>query len=106
MIILWKTSNFFFLIQRDTYDMVLWYLYVAQCSDGSLYAGVSTDVGRRIRTHNIGKGAKYTRGRRPVKLVYQRLCGNMPDALKAERAFKKLPRSRKLKIITVEGSTL
>ena len=77
-----------------------WFLYVAQCSDGSLYTGVTTDVERRIREHNGSKrGAKYTRNRRPVKLVYSRVCKDRSEAQREEYKFKSLSRKEKLKII-------
>jgi len=77
-----------------------WFLYVVQCSDGSLYTGVTTDIERRIREHNGSKrGAKYTRGRRPVKLIYVKDCRDRFEALREERKFKSLSRKEKLKII-------
>ena len=78
-----------------------WFLYVAQCSDGSLYTGVTTDVERRIREHNGSKrGAKYTRNKRPVKLVYSRVCKGRSEAQREEYKFKSLSRKEKLKIIS------
>lgn len=78
----------------------MWSLYVLRCSDSSLYAGISTDVVRRIREHNGGKrGAKYTRGRRPVRLAYSRQCANKEEALREEWKFKKLSKKKKELII-------
>ena len=79
--------------------MSTWWLYVVRCSDDSLYTGVSTDVTRRIGQHNSGKGAKYTASRRPVVLQAQWLIGNRSQALKAEYAFKRLPKVAKERCI-------
>ena len=77
-----------------------WYLYVVQCNDGTLYTGVTLDTDRRIFEHNTSRrGAKYTRARRPVKLVYKRRYDNQAEALQAEYQFKKLLRGQKLQII-------
>lgn len=72
------------------------YMYVVECADGSLYTGYTTDVDRRIQTHNAGKGAKYTRNRLPVTLLYQEAFDSKQAAMSAEALFKK--RSRKSKI--------
>ena len=78
----------------------MWYLYVAKCSDDTLYTGVTTDLKRRIHEHNsTKKGAKYTRSRRPVKLVYCIECVNRSEACKAEAKFKKLNRRQKNGVI-------
>ncbi|MBU8881431.1 GIY-YIG nuclease family protein [Bacillus sp. FJAT-29790] len=71
------------------------YFYVLHCKDGSLYAGYTNDLNRRIKLHNDGKGAKYTRGRGPVELVFSRPYVNKSDALKAEYEFKQWPRKKK-----------
>ena len=77
-----------------------YYVYMVECSDGSLYTGITTDVERRILEHNYSfKSAKYTRSRRPVKLVYSKLVGNRSDASKEEHRIKKLSRAKKLNII-------
>ena len=68
-----------------------------QCRDSSLYTGITTDVDRRIEEHNSKKGAKYTRGRIPVKLVYSREMENRSTASKLEASFKKLSRENKWK---------
>ena len=73
-----------------------WYFYVLSCRDNSLYCGVTTDVERRLQQHNLKKGAKYTRSRVPVNLLYYREIGNRSKAQKMESAFKKLSRSKKL----------
>ncbi len=80
-----------------------YYVYILQCSDSSLYTGVTTDLQRRLFEHNnTGKGAKYTKIRRPVILVYNKKCENRSMALKCEYAIKKLTRSKKLKLINGE----
>ena len=70
-----------------------------RCGDGTLYCGISDDVAARFRAHQAGRGAKYTRGRGPLALVYQEVCGTHSQALRREYAVKKLPRSRKLALI-------
>lgn len=78
----------------------VWCLYVLQCADGSYYTGISTDVDRRLNEHNHSKrGAKYTRSRRPVRLVYLLEFGSRALAQKAEYRFKKLTRKEKERLI-------
>jgi len=73
-----------------------WFLYILQCSDGTYYTGVTTDMSRRINEHNnSSRGAKYTRTRRPVKLIYFSEYKNRSAAQKAEHQFKKLTRVQK-----------
>ena len=79
------------------------FLYVVECADGTLYTGYATDVARRVETHNAGKGAKYTRSRRPVLLVYSREFESKHDAMNAEYRFKRLSRAQKLAVIAGEG---
>ena len=75
--------------------MKAWYFYVLQCKDTSLYTGITTDVNRRISEHNSKKGAKYTRSRVPVRLVYSRQVKGRSAASKLEASFKKLSRENK-----------
>lgn len=78
----------------------MYYVYIVQCSDNSLYTGITTDVKRRVFEHNnLQKGAKYTKSRRPVVLVYTKECAGRSDASKCEYQIKKLSRSDKLKLI-------
>ena len=78
----------------------MWYIYILECKDKTLYTGVTTGLKRRVREHNTAKsGAKYTKGRRPVKLVYSRRKKDKSRALKEECRIKKLSRDGKLKII-------
>jgi len=76
-----------------------WKLYILRCGDGSLYTGITTDVSKRLEVHSSGKGAKYTRGRGPLDLVYEDLCGDHSAALKRELEIKSLSREEKLKLI-------
>ncbi len=75
------------------------YVYILKCSDGTLYTGWTTDLKARIKTHNSGSGAKYTRARRPVSLAYYEEVSDRSAALKREAAIKKLPRNKKLELI-------
>lgn len=76
-----------------------WKLYILRCAGGSLYTGITTDVQARFAMHCSGKGAKYTRGRGPLELVYTEECGSHSQALKRELEIKALPREEKLKLI-------
>ena len=76
-----------------------YYCYILECSDGTFYTGWSTDPQRRERQHNAGRGARYTRDRRPVRLVYVEELPDKPSALRRELKIKRLPREKKLKLI-------
>jgi putative endonuclease len=76
-----------------------WYIYIVICKDNSLYTGITTDIDKRIATHNSGKGAKYTRGRGPVKLVYSEKHLGKSEASKREAQIKRLSRTEKLELI-------
>jgi len=76
-----------------------WKLYILRCRDGSLYTGITTDVRQRLDAHNSGKGAKYTRSRKPVELVYQEACADHSHALRRELEIKAMKREQKLKLI-------
>ena len=77
----------------------MWYVYLLRCGDGTLYTGVTTDLTRRVTAHNSGKGAKYTRGRQPLELVYRESCENHSQALKREWEVKQLTRQEKEALI-------
>lgn len=77
----------------------MWYLYILRCGDGSLYTGITTDVQKRLLAHRQGKGAKYTRGRGPLELVYQEACPDHSQALRRELAVKALSRQDKCRLI-------
>ncbi|HOG62519.1 MAG TPA: GIY-YIG nuclease family protein [Sedimentibacter sp.] len=72
------------------------YIYIVECRDKTLYTGYTTDLDKRIKTHNAKKGAKYTRGRTPVILKYYEEFNNKADAVKRESQIKKLKRAKKL----------
>ena len=76
-----------------------WKLYILRCGDGTLYTGITTDVEKRVEAHRTGKGAKYTRGRAPLELVYREECGDHSAALKREIEIKKLTREEKESLI-------
>ena len=80
-------------------DKAVAYMYVLECSDGTLYTGYTTDLERRIETHNAGKGAKYTRSRRPVKLRYYESFPDKTAAMSAESLFNRKKRQDKLAYI-------
>jgi putative endonuclease len=76
-----------------------WFCYLLQCADGSLYAGITPSLERRVSLHNAGSASKYTRPRRPVRLVW---CEPWPDraaAARREAALKRLPRAAKLALV-------
>ena len=76
------------------------YTYIVRCSDGTLYTGWTTDVERRVRTHNSGKGAKYTRSRLPVRLVYWEKYASKQQAMQREYAIKQWTRQQKLQLLS------
>jgi putative endonuclease len=76
------------------------YCYIVECCDGTLYTGWAVDVERRLKVHNAGRGAKYTKMRRPVKVVYIEELPDRPAAQKRELAIKRLPRIKKIALIT------
>jgi putative endonuclease len=76
-----------------------WFVYIVRCSDQSLYTGITTNVAARIKIHNSGKGAKYTRARTPVKLVYKKAMCSGSAARQREAAIKKLSRQEKIFLI-------
>lgn len=78
----------------------MYYIYILKCADETLYVGITTDVKRRVEEHNSSVlGAKYTRGRRPVKLVYSREFENRGEATREEMRIKKLSRTEKQKLV-------
>jgi len=72
-----------------------WFVYLARCADGTLYTGIALDVAARIAAHDLGRGARYTRGRGPLVLCAVRRCASKGEALRLELAVKRLPRSTK-----------
>ena len=79
-----------------------WYVYILRCGDESLYTGITDDVEKRLAAHRAGKGAKYTRGRGPLELVYTECLPDKSAALRREIAIKKLTRQQKL-VLCGEG---
>ena len=77
----------------------MWYCYILECSDGTLYTGITTDINKRLTVHNSSKDAKYTRSRTPVILKWSCEFDNRAEASKEEYKIKKLSRLEKLKII-------
>ena len=81
-----------------------WYVYMVRCSDGTLYTGITKDLEKRITAHNSGKdGARYTRSRRPVKLVYSEQVESRSAAARLEYQFKQLPLSKKEMLVDSSG---
>lgn len=81
----------------------MWQVYILKCADGTFYTGITTGLKRRVKEHNsLALGAKYTRGRRPVKLVYSRKFKNKPLAAKAEWQIKRMTRLEKRKLIKMK----
>ena len=79
-----------------------WLVYLLQCGDGTLYAGCTSDLSRRLRAHQSGKGAKYTRSRLPATLVYHEEAPDQSAALRREAAIKRMSRQEKLALIAQE----
>ena len=84
----------------------LWYVYIAQCGDGTLYTGFARDPDSRVGLHNSGKGAKYTRSRLPVSLVYVEQCESLSAALKREHQLKPWSRARKEALVAGDRQAL
>lgn len=103
--LLWMMVKFF--LERNTIsifkgekiNLYFWYVYLLECSDKSIYTGVTKDLDKRIASHNNGIGAKYTASRRPVKLLKSFPCASYSEALKIEAKIKKLNRKNKLALI-------
>ena len=92
------------LLNRTKWARIIWvlfmnYTYIVKCSDGSLYTGWTNDLEKRIRAHNDGKGAKYTKSRRPVVLAYYEEFQTKEEAMRREWEIKQLDREQKMKMI-------
>ena len=82
-----------------------WFVYILQCHDGSLYTGITTDPARRVREHNHGtRGARYTRSRRPVRLLYQEAVDSRSSAQQREHLLRHLPRKQKQQLCGLTGT--
>lgn len=79
---------------------MLWTVYILECSDKTLYAGITNDMENRLAKHAAGTGAKYTRGRAPYKVLYTEVHATRGDALRREAEIKALSRDKKLKLIS------
>ena len=79
------------------------YVYILRCSDDTLYCGWTTDPDGRLKAHNSGRGAKYTRSRLPVEMVYMEAFENKHDALSREWHIKRMERKEKLRLIAEKG---
>lgn len=79
--------------------MSRFFVYILRCSDDTLYCGWTTDIDKRVSTHNNGKGAKYTRSRRPVSLVYFEECADKHSTMSRECHIKQMSRAEKLKLV-------
>ena len=87
-------------MNTNTNNKNSWFVYIMRCADGTLYTGITTDLARREQEHNAEKkGARYTRNRRPVVLVYSEAVENRSEASKREHAIKKLPLSGKMELM-------
>ena len=80
-----------------------WVCYLLRCADGTLYCGITNDLKKRLAAHNAGEGAKYTRGRTPVRLTHVEPYADKPAALKREMQIKRMSRSRKLLLCADAG---
>ncbi len=88
-------------------DTEKWQVYIVRCSDGTFYTGIAKDLERRLRQHNAGPdGAKYTRARRPVTLVYTEESPSRSEALKTEYRIRKLPAAKKRTLAGASGASL
>ena len=81
----------------------MYYIYILKCSDDTYYTGYTNNIEKRFRAHNSKKGAKYTKGRTPVTLVYQESFESKTEALKREHAIKQMSRSEKEKLINIKA---
>ena len=83
-----------------------WTVYILQCADGTLYTGITNDLGRRMAEHETGQGAKYTKGRGPLQLVYQEICQDRSLASKREIEVKSLDRKAKLSLVATHSESI
>ena len=87
-------------------EQALWYVYILRCGDGTLYTGITDDVEKRLAAHRSGHGAKYTRGRGPLTLLYTEAQPDRAAASRREYAVKSLPRREKLRLCGIEPEPL
>ena len=91
--------------QKPSASSSRWFVYLLRCVDGSLYTGITTDLGRRFKQHNAGTASRYTRSRLPVEMVYHEIRRSRSSALKREAAIKALSRQEKLAMIQLGLNT-
>ncbi|MBT2971188.1 MAG: hypothetical protein B6D72_03755 [gamma proteobacterium symbiont of Ctena orbiculata] len=84
---------------KPSNDPHFWHVYMVRCADRTIYTGIAKDVVRRVAEHNSGSGAKYTRGRAPVELVFAEAVNSHGEALRREYEIKQMNREQKLRII-------
>ena len=87
------------MIAKTGKNKTVWKVYLVECSDGSLYTGITVDLDNRIKTHNNGRGARYTRSRLPVKLVWSENHKTESAVRKREAEIKKWPREKKTELV-------
>ena len=92
-----------FTLNNDT-RFIMWYVYILECSDGTLYTGITTDLDKRLKTHNNGKGAKYTKARLPVVLKASFEAEDRSSASKEEYRIKQLTRKEKIELINEQSN--
>lgn len=92
------------LLDTKMTERMNWVVYILECSDGSFYTGITTNLARRITEHEQGNGARYTRGRGPFSLKYMEYCNNRAEASRREVSIKALSRAKKLELIFSSSS--
>jgi putative endonuclease len=85
---------------NDEAGVMHWTVYILECADTTLYTGITNDLGRRMAEHAAGKGARYTRGRGPFRLVYRETCQGRAEASRRETAIKSMDRGTKLRLFS------
>jgi putative endonuclease len=88
----------------DEEDVVHWTVYILECADNTFYTGITNDLGRRMVAHAAGKGARYTKGRGPFRLVYRETCQGRAAASRRETAIKLLSRAQKRQLCTFSST--
>jgi len=83
-----------------------WHVYIVQCKDSKLYTGITNNLERRIKAHNSGSDCKFTKYRRPVKLLCSERCSTKPEALSREAQIKRLPREKNLALIKGKSTSI
>jgi putative endonuclease len=96
-----EAEQSFYVTRKVPMEYNTWHVYLMECADGTLYCGITKDPARRLDEHNgiLPGGAKYTSGRRPVKMLASRMCATKGEALKLELAIKSCPRQEKLRFL-------